>query len=89
MIAAAWAWLSGSALGRWALAAGAFIVALAGSWFLGKREGRKTSDAEHEAEDHEVYQDAVETRRTVEDRIRRAGDGTAADELRRDWSRPD
>lgn len=87
MIAAAWAWLSASKLGQWALAAGAFIAALAAAWLLGKREGRQVSDAEHEAESHEAYQDAVETRRTVEDRIRRAGDGTAARELHDRWSR--
>ncbi|MFE0754190.1 hypothetical protein ACFW16_09575 [Inquilinus sp. NPDC058860] len=87
MIAAAWAWFAGSRAGRWGIAAGAVVLAIGGALLLGRRQGRQAQEREQEAQDHEAYRDAVETRRTVEDRIGRAGNGTAADELRRRWSR--
>ncbi|TSD85639.1 hypothetical protein FFK22_026710 [Mycobacterium sp. KBS0706] len=87
MIAAAWAWFAGSKLGRWIIAAGAVVLAIGGALLLGRRQGRQAQEREQEAEDHEAYRDAVDTRNRIEDRIRRAGDGTAADELRKRWSR--
>lgn len=87
MIAVTWAWFAGSWTGRWIIAAGAVVLAIGSALLLGRRQGRQAQKREREAQDHEAYRDTVETRRTVEDRIRRAGDGTAADELRRRWSR--
>ncbi len=87
MIAAVWAWLAGSKLGRWIIAAGALVLAIGGALLLGRRQGRQAQEREREAQDHEAYRDAVDARNRIEDRIRRAGDGTAADELRKRWSR--
>jgi hypothetical protein len=87
MIAAAWAWFAGSKLGRWIIVACALVLAIGGALLLGRRQGRLAQEREQEAEDHEAYRDAVDTRNRIEDRIRRAGDGTAADELRKRWSR--
>lgn len=87
MIAAAWGWFASSKLGRWIIAAGAVVLAIYGALLLGRRQGRRAQEGEQEAEDHEAYRDAVDTRNRIEDRIRRAGDGTAADELRKRWSR--
>ena len=87
MIAAAWAWFAGSKLGRWIIAAGAVALAISGSLLLGRQQGRQAQEREREAQDHEAYRDAVDARNRIEDRIRRAGDGTVADELRKRWSR--
>lgn len=87
MIGAVWAWFSGSTLGRWIIGAGAVVLAIGGALLLGRRQGRQAEEQEQEGEAHEAYREAVETRKRIEDGIRRAGDGTAADELRRDWSR--
>lgn len=87
MIGAAWAWFSGSTLGRWIIGVGAAVLAIGGALVLGRRQGRQAQEQDQEAEDHEAYRDTVDTRRRIEDGVRRAGDGTAADELRRDWSR--
>ena len=87
MIAAAWAWFAGSKLGRWIIAAGAVVLAIGGALLLGRRQGRQAQEREQEAEDHEAYRDAVDTRNRIEDRMRRAGDSTAADELWKRWSR--
>lgn len=87
MIAAAWSWFIGSKLGRAIAAAGLALLAIGGVLLLGRRQGRQAAEQEQEIEDHEAYRDATETRNRVEDRIRRAGDGTAADELRQRWSR--
>ncbi|WP_225768493.1 hypothetical protein [Inquilinus sp. Marseille-Q2685] len=87
MIAAAWACFAGSWAGRWVIAVGAVVLAIGGALLLGRRQGRQAQEREQEARDHEAYRNAVDARRTVEDRIRRAGDGTASDELRRRWSR--
>lgn len=87
MIATAWAWFAGSRIGRWIIAAGAVVLAIGGALLLGRRQGRQAQEREAEAKDHEAYRDAVDTRDRVEDRIRRAGDGTAAGELRDRWSR--
>ena len=87
MIAAAWAWFAGAKLGRWIIAAGAVVLTIGGALLLGRWQGRQAQEREQEAEDHEAYRDAVDTRNRIEDRIRRAGDGTAADELRKRWSR--
>ncbi|WP_343714036.1 hypothetical protein [Inquilinus sp.] len=89
MIAAAWAWFVGSKVGRWIVAAGAVLLAIGGALLLGRRQGRQAAGQEQEAQEHEAYRDAVQTRDRVEDRLRRAADGTAADELRRHWSRDD
>lgn len=87
MIAAAWAWLAGSKVGRWIIAAGAVALAIGGTLLLGRRQGRQAKEREQEAEDHEAYRHVVDTRDRIDNRVRRAGDGTAADELRKRWSR--
>jgi hypothetical protein len=87
MIAAAWAWFSGTTVGRWIIAGGALVLAVGGALLLGRQQGREAQEQQQEAESYEAYQDAVETRNSVEDRIRRAGDGTAAGRLRDGWSR--
>jgi len=87
MIAAAWTWFAGSTPGRWIITAGALVLAIGGALLLGRRQGRQAQEREQEAEDHEAYRDAVDTRSRIEDRIRRSGDGAAADELRKRWSR--
>jgi hypothetical protein len=87
MIAAAWAWFAGSKLGRWIIAAAALVLAIGSALLLGRRQGRQAQEREQEAEDHAAYRDAVDTRNRIEDRVRRAGDGTASDELRKRWSR--
>lgn len=87
MIATAWAWFSGTTVGRWTIAAGAVVLAIGAALLLGRGQGRRQAEQEQEAKDHEAYQDAVTTRNRIEDRVRRAGDGTAADQLRDKWSR--
>jgi hypothetical protein len=87
MIAAAWAWVSGTAIGRWIIAAGLVATAIGSALLLGRWQGRQAAVQDQEAEQHEAYRGAVETRNSVEDRIRRAGDGTAAGRLRDGWSR--
>jgi hypothetical protein len=87
VIAAAWAWFSGTAVGRWIIAAGVVAAAIGGALLLGRWQGRQAAEQDQEAEQHEAYRDAVETRNSVEDGIRRAGDGTAASRLRDGWSR--
>ena len=75
------------ACGPSAIAAGAVGLAIGTALLLGRGQGRRQAEQEREAKDHEAYQGAVETRNRIEDRVRRAGDGTAADQLRDKWSR--
>jgi hypothetical protein len=87
MIVEAWAWFSGTKVGRWAVAGGAVLLAIGTALLLGRGQGRRQAEQEQKAKDHEAYRGAVETRNRIEDRVRRAGDGTAADQLRDRWSR--
>lgn len=88
-IAPGWAWFSSTTIGRWVIGGGAVLLAVGGALLLGRRQGRQAQEQQQEEADHEAYQGAVETRNSVEDRIRRAGDGTSAGRATDcAWARP-
>jgi HAMP domain-containing protein len=87
MIAAAWGWFCGSMIGRWIAAGAGIVLVIGAALMLGRRQGRQEESREQEAKNDEAYRNAMETRRRVEDRIRRSSDRTAADRLRDQWSR--
>lgn len=70
-------------VGPYVLGVGAIALALLTFGKAQRRAGR----AEVEAENTRQALNNVEVRREVEDDIRRAGPGSAADRLRGDWSR--
>lgn len=72
---------------RWIAAAFAALAAFLVYGKAKQREGRKEGRREAERVQHERAMNAMEVRRDEEKTVRSEPDGSALDELRRDWSR--
>jgi hypothetical protein len=84
LFSALWA----SKTGKWVLGIGAIATAVAVAYLRWRSDERAIGAAAVEAANKEAIDNAVSVRNDVEATVRRAGDGTASDELHKSWSRP-